>query len=87
MQERVLTSADIVKYKFRSDHAEAPSTRLLPPAGERSTMNPNIELVRLIQQEREANIQADRLARLAQCCHITTFERIARALRGAPAAR
>jgi hypothetical protein len=48
------------------------------------------ELVALMQRERERHIEHDRLARVAACaracCNPTRFDRVARALRGAPGA-
>jgi hypothetical protein len=52
-------------------------------------VNGNIELVKLIQEERQRYIHDDRLARLAAavraCCSPTRLERIAHALRRTPA--
>jgi hypothetical protein len=49
-------------------------------------MNPSIDLVRVVQQEREAQIKADQLARLAarirECCDPTIFNLLVRALHG-----
>jgi hypothetical protein len=48
------------------------------------------ELVALVQREREIRIREDHLARLAACvracCSPTLIDRVARALRGTPAA-
>ena len=53
-------------------------------------MNGSIELVALIQEERQRYIHADRLSRLAAavraCCSPSRFERIVRAIRRTPAA-
>jgi hypothetical protein len=48
------------------------------------------ELVALMERERERHIERDRLARVAACaracCNPTRIDRLARALRAAPAA-
>jgi hypothetical protein len=53
-------------------------------------MNATTELVASIEQDRERAIRRDRLARLAAaakaCCNPGAFTRLARALRGTPAA-
>ena len=53
-------------------------------------MNATTELVASIERDRERAIRQDRLARIAAaaraCCHPSTFARLARALRGSPAA-
>ena len=52
-------------------------------------MNTNLELVNLIQLERERYIRDGRLARLAACmracCSTSRLDRISRALRRTPA--
>jgi hypothetical protein len=54
------------------------------------TMNANLELVSLMQQERERYIRGDRVARLAACmracCSTSRLDRLARALRRTAAA-
>ena len=49
-------------------------------------MNPSIDFVRVVQQEREAHIKSDQLARLAarvrECCDPTIFNLLVRALYG-----
>ena len=49
-------------------------------------MNVSIELARVVQQEREAQIKSDQLARLAArvraCCDPTMFNLLVRALYG-----
>jgi hypothetical protein len=53
-------------------------------------MNANLELVGLMQQERERYIRSNRLARLASCmracCSASRLDRLVRALRRSPAA-
>lgn len=53
-------------------------------------MNATFEYITVIQREREAQIESDRLARFAArvraCCDPSLFIRLARALRGTPAA-
>jgi hypothetical protein len=53
-------------------------------------MNATPELVALVQRERESRIREDHLARLAACgracCNPSRLDRLARALRGTPAA-
>jgi hypothetical protein len=53
-------------------------------------MNATTELVASIERDRERAIRRDRLARLATaakaCCNPSAFTRLARALRGTPAA-
>ncbi len=53
-------------------------------------MNPTFELVATVQQDREREVRADRLARLVAqaraCCSPSTITRLARALRATPAA-
>ena len=53
-------------------------------------MNATSELVALVQAERERLIREDHLARLATCiracCNPSRIDRIARLLRGTPAA-
>lgn len=52
-------------------------------------MNGNIELVTLMQAERQRYIQEERLARLVaaikECCSPTRIERLVRAVRRTPA--
>jgi hypothetical protein len=54
-------------------------------------MNGTIELVALIQQERERYIREDRLARLASavraCCSPSRLDRLVKTLRRTPATR
>jgi len=49
-------------------------------------MNVSIELAKVVQQEREAHIKSDQLARLAarvrECCDPTIFNLLVRALYG-----
>ena len=53
-------------------------------------MNATTELVATIERDRERAIRKDQLARLATaaraCCNPSTFARLARTLRGTPAA-
>ena len=53
-------------------------------------MHATPELVALIQREREQRIRHDHLARIAacvpECCEPSRIHRLARALRGTPAA-
>ena len=53
-------------------------------------MNPNLELVELIQRDRERHVERARLARQAACyracCEPTRMDRLVRALRGPSAA-
>ena len=78
----VLTHDDIVKYKYGSSRQNAEP----PPREKWSTMNVSIELAKVVQQEREAHIQSDQLARLAarvrECCDPTMFNLLVRALYG-----
>jgi hypothetical protein len=82
----VLTSNDIVKYKY-STHIAAGSRQQGPTPAGRSTVNTTFEHVALIERERERRFESDRLARLAArvraCCDPSLFGRLARALRGA----
>ncbi len=52
-------------------------------------MNSSPELVAMIQQDRERHIERDRLARMVACmracCSTSIIDRVARALRLAPA--
>jgi hypothetical protein len=51
---------------------------------------PTPEYVALVQRERDSTIRSDRLARVAACvrasCEPSLFDRVARVIRGTPAA-
>jgi hypothetical protein len=78
----VLTRRDIVKYKYRA-RTERPSS-----SNGDDTMITTPWLLETLQREREREIEANRLARLAAriraCCNPSMLTRLARALRGQP---
>jgi hypothetical protein len=80
----VLTNRDIVKYKYRA-RAERP----IPSNGD-DTMITTPWLIETLQREREREMESDRLARFAAkiraCCNPSVLTRLARVLRGQPAA-